>query len=63
MLGKGGPFINKKNLLDHMIDYLIMNDGRVRGWMKNLVHAENFMLLEAGENGSPLPIKLNIQKI
>ena len=26
-----------------MIDYLIMNDGRVRGWMKNLVHAEIYI--------------------
>ena len=43
VIGKGGRFISKKNALDHVAGYSIMNEGYVRGWMKHSVHAgKNF---------------------
>ena len=43
VIGKGGRFISKKNALDSVIGYSIMNEGSVRRWMKHSVHAgKNF---------------------
>lgn len=52
-IGKSGRFIRKKNALENIIGYSIINKGSVRDWMKHSVHAgKNFMLLEAGGHGS-----------
>jgi len=43
VIGKSGRFISKDDALKHVIGYSIMNEGSVRGWMKDSVHAgKNF---------------------
>ena len=43
VIGRSGRSIAKKDALNHVLGYSIMNEGSVRGWMKHSIHAgKNF---------------------
>ncbi|MBL7002697.1 MAG: fumarylacetoacetate hydrolase family protein [Gammaproteobacteria bacterium] len=43
VIGKAGRFIKAENALEHIEGFTILNDGSVRGWQKQSIHAgKNF---------------------
>lgn len=43
IIGKGGRFISQQDAMEHVAGFTIMNDGSVRDWQKQSIHAgKNF---------------------